>query len=106
MSHGLSDATLGKIRRVFSGYPDLEKVLLYGSRAKGNQSAGSDIDLALVGRRLEERTLHRIDLELDELMLPYRFDLSLFAALDHPELIDHIERVGKVLYEKAESAGK
>jgi uncharacterized protein len=39
--------------------------------------------------------------KLDELLLPYMIDLSVFAELKHPELEAHIERVGLVFYERA-----
>jgi hypothetical protein len=38
--------------------------------------------------------------ELDDLLLPYMIDLSLFASLKHPDLLDHIRRVGVVFYDK------
>ena len=94
MNHGLSDETVSRIRRVLSGHPRVEKALLYGSRAKGTHRQGSDIDLTLQGEALEHLDLAEIDAELDDLMMPYRIDLSLFADLSHPDLLDHIRRVG------------
>jgi len=38
--------------------------------------------------------------ELDDLLLPYTIDLSLYAMLDHVELRAHIERVGRELYRR------
>lgn len=101
MNHGLSAATVEKIHGVLSRHPEVERAILYGSRAKGNFKPGSDIDLTLTGGGLDGRIRGRIDEELDDLLLPYEFDLSLFAKLTHPELIDHILRVGVVLYEKS-----
>ncbi|MEO5353984.1 MAG: hypothetical protein H7835_12350 [Magnetococcus sp. XQGC-1] len=37
---------------------------------------------------------------LDDLLLPYSIDLSVFATLDHAPLREHIERVGVVFYER------
>ena len=100
MNHGLSAATVEKIHGVLSRHAEVERAILYGSRAKGNFKPGSDIDLTLTGSGLDERIRGRIDEELDDLLLPYEFDLSLFADLAHPELIDHIRRVGVVFYER------
>ena len=97
---GLPAATIESIRGVFGNHPSITKAVLYGSRAKGNYKAGSDIDLTLYGEELEHRELRLILDELDELMLPYTIDLSIFAQLDHPELREHIERVGVVFYER------
>jgi hypothetical protein len=42
----------------------------------------------------------RIDADLDDLLLPWVIDLSVFASITHPALRAHIERVGKVLYRR------
>ena len=97
---GLDLSVIEKIRGVFAGYPQIERVLLYGSRAKGNYRAGSDIDLTLIGEQLSMSHLMQIENELDELLLPYKIDLSLLHKIESRELIDHIERVGVVFDKK------
>ena len=103
MNHGLSEITVERIRGVLSHFPEVKKAVLYGSRAKGTHRPGSDIDLTLHCHGLGQSLLARIDEELDDLLLPYQMDLSLFASLTHPALLDHIRRVGVVLYERADS---
>ncbi|OIO54510.1 MAG: hypothetical protein COX57_12845 [Alphaproteobacteria bacterium CG_4_10_14_0_2_um_filter_63_37] len=98
MNHGLSDATVHKIRDVLALFPEVEQAVLYGSRAKGNYKPGSDIDLTLLGPNLNSDLLAKIADALDDLLLPYTIDLSSFAALDHAGLRTHIERVGVVFY--------
>ena len=97
---GLDLSVIEKIRGVFAGYPQIERVLLYGSRAKGNYRPGSDIDLTLIGEQLTMSHLMQIENELDELLLPYKIDLSLLHKIESRELTDHIERVGVVFDEK------
>lgn len=99
--HGLSEKTVQKIQGVFASFPQVEKAVLYGSRAKGNFKPGSDIDLTLMGDRIDDRLSSKIYWALDDLLLPYQIDLSLFAKLKHPELIDHVRRVGVVIYERS-----
>ncbi len=99
MPYGLPDETLARIRSVFAAHPEIEKAVLYGSRAKGNFRAGSDIDLCLVGEAVSLAQQLRIESELDDLLLPYKIDLSRFHALDNPALTDHIRRVGVTVYE-------
>jgi uncharacterized protein len=101
---GLNESTIEKINRIFAGCPDVEKVLLYGSRAKGNFRPGSDIDLTIAGDEVSWSSLLRIENELDDLLLPYKIDLSLMRQIDNPELLAHIERVGVVFYERGEGA--
>lgn len=64
----------------------------------GNYRDASDIDLTLEGKNLGLEQLLKLENELDDLMLPYKIDLSLFHALDNPDLIDHVRRVGVVFY--------
>jgi predicted nucleotidyltransferase len=100
MNHGLSANTVERIMSVLARYPEIEKAVLYGSRAKGNYRKGSDIDLTLFGDHLNFGLLTRLDDDLDNLLLPYKFDVCSFANLTHPELIDHIRRVGVQVYKR------
>lgn len=100
MKFGLKDETVEKIRAVLAGFPEVEKAVLYGSRAKGNFKTGSDIDLTLEGPGLTRKTLSRIEDMIDDLLLPYSFDISIFTMISDPDVIEHIRRVGVVFYEK------
>ena len=102
MQYGLKEEVIEKINGIFAKYEAVEAVVLYGSRAKGNYKNGSDIDLTIKGNGLDLRYLNRISLDLDDLLLPYTFDLSIYAYLKNPDLIEHIERVGKIFYKKQE----
>ena len=97
---GLKVSVIERIITVLSAHPNLEQAILYGSRAKGNYREGSDIDLTLTGTALNYTELGQIDNELDDLLLPYTFDLSLLQQIDNPDLIDHIKRVGIVFYQR------
>ena len=87
---------------VFRAHPEISEVRLFGSRAKGAHSAHSDVDLALWGR-LTALQAEAIAAELDELPLPYHFDVMVFDLIKLQPLREHIERVGIRLY--PESAG-
>ncbi|GIV26233.1 MAG: hypothetical protein KatS3mg027_0047 [Bacteroidia bacterium] len=100
MKYGLSDKTIDLINAVFSKHPEVETAILYGSRAKGNFHTGSDIDLTLTGTNLTLSILHKIEDEIDDLLLPYKVDLSILQDIENKELLDHIQRVGKVFYSK------
>jgi len=98
MQYGLKKESIEKVNRIFAQYDKVEEVILYGSRAKGNYKPGSDIDLTLKGKELNLKLLNKISLELDDLLLPYTFDLSIYHHIKQADLIDHIVRVGKVFY--------
>jgi predicted nucleotidyltransferase len=97
---GLTEADITKICGILAGHPEIEQAILYGSRAKGNYTAGSDIDLTLRGGAdLTQDVLYSVIHEFDDLLLPYTIDLSLFSSLHDPDFIEHIRRVGVLLYE-------
>lgn len=103
MKYGLDAKTIERMQAVLAAHPEVDKAVLYGSRAKGNYKTGSDIDLTLYGSGLSLTVLHKIENELDDLLLPYKIDLSIFGHITDPAVIDHIRRVGVVFYEKCVS---
>jgi len=99
---GLKETTIQQICGVLAKYPPVEKAVLYGSRAKGNYKNGSDIDLTLYGGAdLTLNVLYRLSDDLDDLLLPYTIDLSIFSQISDPDVLEHIQRVGVTFYEKS-----
>ena len=101
MKYGLTETTVENICAVFARFPEIEKAILYGSRAKGNFKTGSDIDLTLCGEALTSDLRSTIASALDDLLLPYTIDLSIFNEINHVKLREHIERMGVLFYERA-----
>lgn len=102
--HGLSERTLARIQGVLAQFPEVQRALLFGSRAKRTHRTGSDIDLALSGEGLDWRTLGRMYQALDDLLLPYRFSLVRYDSDTDPDVAAHIARVGVPLFVR-EKAG-
>ena len=100
MRFGLEGDTINKINGVFRQYENIEEVIVYGSRAKGNFKIGSDIDLTIKSKTFTLTELLQVENQLDDLLLPYKIDLSLFHQISNVALVEHIERVGKVFYKK------
>lgn len=90
---GLSEDAFEKVCQALRQVSKLKRVLIFGSRAKGNYRPGSDIDLALEGDNLSFDDILSIRAALDNLMLPYKFDVVDRSHIDS-ELNDHINRVG------------
>lgn len=97
---GLPPCAVDKLSGVFRTCPQVERVVLYGSRAKGTYRPGSDIDLTMEGQGLTFAQLLAVVNQIDELLLPWMVDLSLRASIDNPALLEHIERVGVPFYER------
>lgn len=107
MRYGLPEAAIQKICATLRRYPQIEQAILYGSRAKGNYKNGSDIDLTLRGSPgVTLHLLYEILDDLDDLLLPYTIDLSIFDHIDDPDVIEHIQRVGVTLYEKEKAVSE
>ena len=101
MKYGLKDDTVDQIKATLTSFEEVERAIIYGSRAKGTFKPASDIDLTLEGTNLTLDLLNAIAWKLDDLLLPYTFDLSIKSHIANKELLDHIERVGIVFYEKS-----
>jgi len=65
MRFGLKPETINKINSVFIKYPEVEEVIIYGSRAKENHRKGSDIDITLKGENLTDKTRSKISLDIE-----------------------------------------
>ena len=100
MKYGLPEDSIDKLLAIISREPRVDAVTLYGSRAKGSYRDGSDIDLCLDAPKLDYSTLMRIENELDDLLLPWKIDISVRHRIDNPDLVSHIDRVGKILYRR------
>ena len=96
----LADRELGLVKDVFSRHPEVTSVTLFGSRAKGTHSERSDIDLAVSGT-VTPLQAEAIAGELEELPLPYRFDVRSLANIRYQPLLAHIRRVGICIYQAA-----
>jgi predicted nucleotidyltransferase len=98
---GLLSRDIKNILVAVKQFPEIEQVLLIGSRAIGNFKKGSDVDLALIGQNINFETISRLSGMLnEELPLPYFFDVIDYTHLEHNGLKKHIEQYGKVIYQK------
>lgn len=97
MPFGLSTTAVKKIKNILGFFPNIEEVIIYGSRAKGNYKPASDINLTLKGQDITLTDLNKLALMLDDLLLPQKFDISIYNHISNPDLVSHINRVGKSL---------
>ena len=98
MLFGLPDEVLPRLLAILTSNPKIKQLTLYGSRAKGNWRRGSDIDLCIDGADLSLRDLDEIDARIDDLLLPWKVDITVLQQIDNPDLVEHIERVGVRIY--------
>ena len=99
--YGLLDRDLKYILEAVCKYLEIERVILFGSRAMGNYKKGSDVDIAIVGKNIDRKTVTRLSDDLnEEYPLPYFFDVVSYKDISNQELIKHIDSVGISIYTK------
>lgn len=100
MNYGLKEEDLAHIIMVIKMFPEIDKAVIFGSRAKGTNKNGSDVDLAILGEKITFDTIAKLHSLLeDQSPMPYLFDIIDYTHLKHGELKRHIERAGKTIYE-------
>ena len=101
MNYGISQKSFNMIMETLKLYKEIEKVVIFGSRAMGNYKNGSDIDLAVFGKEVTDEIINRLSIRLnEELPIPYYFDILHYETLSNEELKEHIETLGKIFYKR------
>ena len=101
MQYGLTEQDLLTLKKIFLETPQVEKVILFGSRAMGNYKPGSDVDLAISGRDINFNVVSRLHARLEEQSpMPYFFDVVDLNHLEHPGLAEHIQKQGVIIFER------
>ena len=95
MNTGIKEIVIKEIIDLAVKY-DVEKVILFGSRARGDYKRTSDIDLAVIGGNIARFSLD-LDEETSTLLM---FDVVDLGCSIQEELRKSIEKEGKILYEK------
>ena len=98
--YGIPRADLEALISELKNNNNIFEIILFGSRAKGTFTNGSDIDIALKGNKLSLKDILDATGEVEKLLLPYKLDLVLYDRVNEPALIDHIDRVGVVLFKR------
>ena len=97
---GLSSREAEIIKSILQKYPQIERAVIFGSRAMNTFKPGSDVDIALWGKNIDGTLLNILENEFEESMLPYFIDLLDFKKIKNQALKKHIQRVGKLFYQK------
>lgn len=99
---GLLDRDIEYINKALKQFDEIEKAIVFGSRAMGNYKKGSDIDIAISGEKVTSNIIYRLDDYLNEVYpLPYFFDIIHYDSIYNENLKKHIDNEGKVLYKKS-----
>lgn len=97
---GLTNADLQSIVDVIKAYPQVDEAIIFGSRALNTHKRGSDIDIALKGKKIGSATSTISGILNEESHLPYFCDVLDYDLIDNEDLRNHIDRVGQQIYKK------
>jgi predicted nucleotidyltransferase len=99
--YGLRERDLEYIYATLSKWPQVEKAIIFGSRALGNYKKGSDIDLALKGQKVKESICKKIGEQLnEECPIPLFVEVINYNTVKNEALKEHIQNFGIVIYQK------
>ena len=95
---GLSNSEMSEVKKICLANSNIEKIVLFGSRAKKTWKPRSDIDLCLFGENASYHDVAVISFKLnEETLFPYHFDILLWNEIQNKEISKHILRCGIVL---------
>ena len=96
---GINPEAYKWIQRAFLMFPEIEEVIIFGSRAQGDFKPASDIDLAIKGKNLGYNYPEKVRNVLQEgLYTLYFYDVLDYDKISNPELNSQIDRIGKIFY--------
>ena len=99
LKFGLKDDATKIVLNIFKAYPQIEEVILFGSRALNTFKATSDIDFAIKGKNTHSILAALID-DFEESDLIYEVDVVDYERITSEKLIEHIDRHGVLFYRK------
>ena len=83
-----------ELQSIFEKYKEIEKVILFGSRARQDNNYNSDIDLCLFGEKITHLTHAKVTMDIEEINTPLSFDILNFNELTKENLIKNIKTKG------------
>lgn len=101
MDFGLSESQRNILIQIFDMFLKNGQVIVYGSRAKGTYTSRSDIDLIIKDSDISDPLIpEKIKEEIEESDFPYLADIQIYENINNIKLLEHVDRIGKILYEK------
>jgi predicted nucleotidyltransferase len=97
---GLTEDVCASLRHIFEKIDGVNEVLVFGSRAKGTYTSGSDIDIVLKGKDISFDTILTVMSEIENLQLLYRTDVLNYNTIKDQAVLEHIDRVGQTLWKR------
>jgi uncharacterized protein len=99
MKYNISEKSYEYLITTIASFIEVEKACIFGSRVLGNSKNGSDVDIALYGKKLTEKEITKISCMLNqEVPSPYKFDILNYNTINNTNLKKHIDSFGKQIF--------
>lgn len=102
--YGLTERSYKELMEILSSIPEIEEVLIYGSRARGDYWRASDVDLSIKGKNFTRRNLAILNDRLYESHIPQIFDTHIYADIKNLQFKENVDQDGKVLYQRGSTS--
>ncbi len=90
--YGLTDDEIKMIKNAIARFAEIEQAKIFGSRARGDYSRASDVDIAIIGENINTNIVGELHYTLEEtLPIPYYFDIVHYNSLSNLELKKEID---------------
>lgn len=97
--YGIADKSFLLIISAIKRYPEVDEVIIFGSRATGSCRQGSDIDLAIKGENCNRHIAIDLKSHLnEELPIPYKVDVVSYNDIRNLALKDQIDKNGQLFF--------
>ena len=103
---GISERFIKELLDYCSNHPKITRVVLFGSRARGDHSNRSDIDLAITTQNCSHTVQNLISQEIEDMTTPYKIDILFTDRLQKEKLLFNINQEGVIIYEQGEAVRK
>ncbi|NPV44974.1 MAG: nucleotidyltransferase domain-containing protein [Firmicutes bacterium] len=100
MGMHIKSSVIQKLAEIFSRYSEVEKVVLFGSRARGDFKKTSDIDIVIFSKEISDRDFNLLVDEINEIDTVLIFDILHYEKIKKESLKNSIERDGVILYDR------
>ena len=87
-----------ELNNIFKNYKEIERVLLFGSRARNDNKTYSDVDICLFGKDITHLVHAKVAMDIEEINTPLSFDIINFNELTKEEFINNILKEGIEIY--------
>jgi len=90
---------LAQIKKCADNYPNIYKIVLFGSRARGDYRVNSDIDLAIFSKGSNSLEMAKFTNDIEDLDTLFKFDIVFITPVTDPRLLDNVKKEGVVIME-------